>query len=922
MKEDAPPISALLGRSLAYFLSFSLLLGAGFVGFFAMEVKEELALHEAEQRYIANVGRQEILHDLQSAVIGAILLSTHHELTPFLEDSDAAHLERLTQGFISFAEVTGKFDQVRLIDPKGKELLRINYDGFMGKAAAPQALQDKRSRYYFQETMRLQQGSFYISPLDLNVERGEVEAPPRPTIRIGVPLFNEAGDRRGILVLNYKGTNILEGLSEHLFQGIEQYLLTGSDDFWIQNSGDGSWHFVFQEGKRRILQARARKDWAPVFEGGSGQFYSKAGLVSFRAFSPHLETTPSGGREAAELLKVSGAGEGGPWRLLTIVPKTLLYAKSSVMLRRLILIYSLLALGIALASVGYAKLKLQEHQAEEDRRLSSTVFESASQAIMVLDVRRKILSVNAAFTRITGYSAQEALGKDVSLLYPDERGLLFYGEIWDLVQKEGHWQGEVWSRKKQGQRYPEWRAISAVKNAEGEIVQYTILSTDITKRKESDAKLHHQAYHDSLTDLPNRVLFLERLFQSIKLARRNERKVALLFLDLDHFKQVNDTFGHPKGDEILKQVARRLLECVRETDTVARSGGDEFMVVLSNLSGKKEAGYVASKMLEKLRHPFYLEGQEVFLGLSIGISLAPDDSDDATTLLKQADMAMYQSKKKGRNTSSFFSEKLEKKAKERTLLEWDLRRALSGNEFRLHYQPVVNLATLQTVAFEALIRWEHPQRGFVFPEDFIPLAEKSELISQIGAWVLKEACKQMKVWQTRYGLEASIAVNVSSRTFKSGSLWSDLSNALEESGLDPKALTLEITERLMLDPNEEALKKLKTLRDVGIQLSVDDFGTGYSSLTQLSRFPSDVLKIDKSFISGLASDTRKKPVVEAIIRMGQSMGMKIVAEGLETHEEMIFLRELGCDEAQGYYFSKPLSAKEYAEVLEAQREVV
>jgi len=913
---------ALLRKALLYFLIGSFLLGAGFAGFFTMEVKEELLLHEAEQRHMTDIGQQELLHDLEAAVTELVLLASHHELRPFLEDGNLDHLDQLAKDFISFAEVTGKFDQIRLIDLRGMEILRIDYDEFMATSTDSQELQDKSQRYYFPEIMRMQEGAFYISPLDLNVERGKIGEPSNPTLRMGTPLFNQAGERRGILLLNYKGRNILEALNEHLFHGGEQVLLTKSNQFWLQRLAEGEWHFVYAPEKRLALEARSRKYWAPVFEGGSGQFYSEEGLVSFHRISLGLSLeSVSGNRSASQAGQSLAGSQGQTWQLLTIVPKELLYAKSSAMLKRLILIYLLLILGIAAGSFAYAKLKLSEKEAEEDQRLSSSVFESASEAIMVSDAEKKILSINSAFTQITGYGREEVLGKSTDILCSDKHNSFFYKEIWDFVEKNGQWQGELWSRRKNGKAYPEWRSISSVKDECGQIVQYTSLFSDITERKENEAKLHYQAYHDPLTTLPNRILFVERLLHSIKLARRNERKVALLFLDLDHFKQVNDTFGHPKGDEILKQVANRLVECVRETDTVARSGGDEFMVVLSNISGKSEAGNIAGKMLEKLKTPFYLDGQEVFLGLSIGISLAPDDSDDVTILLKQADMAMYQSKKKGRNTASFFSEKMEKKAKERTLLEWDLRRALSGHEFLLHYQPVVDLATLKTVSFEALIRWQHPKRGLVLPEDFIPLAEKSELISQIGAWVLMKACKQMKEWQMRYGLDASIAVNVSSRTFKSSNLWAALSRALEESGLNPDALTLEITERLMLDTNEASMKKLKTIKDVGIHLSVDDFGTGYSSLTQLSRYPSDVLKIDKSFISGLASDPRKKPVVEAIIRMGQSMGMKIVAEGIETYEELLLLRELGCDEAQGYYFSKPLSATDYTEVL-AAKEVV
>ncbi len=560
----------------------------------------------------------------------------------------------------------------------------------------------------------------------------------------------------------------------------------------------------------------------------------------------------------------------------------------------------------------------QRVKAEKDQRLAASVFESSSEGIVITNARRRIISVNKAFTKITGYTPEEVIGRNPRFLKSDQHNQAFYRAMWSEIETEGCWQGEIRNRRKNREPYTEWLSITSVKDAEGHPVQYIGLIRDISDLKANEEKLHFQAFYDPLTQLPNRALLFERLSHVIKQASRNRKTAALLFVDLDYFKQINDTFGHVIGDEILKEVSERLSACVREADTVARPGGDEFLIILHEISGRTEATTVAKKVIRRLKQPFRLEGHNAFLGASIGITLIPDDGNVPIDLLKKADMAMYKSKEKGRNTYCYFSEKMEKISKERTLMEWDLRRALEDQELLLYYQPIKDLFTLKTVGQEALLRWKHPKRGLIPPAAFIPLAENSDLISQIGAWVLETACRQAKQWQMRYGFDQSISVNVSSREFKTGDIESSVTKALQKSALPPKYLTLEITEGMMIDSSEEAVLKLQKIKDIGVKLSVDDFGTGYSSLSYLSRYPIDLLKIDKSFIQGLLENTQKKPLVEAIVRMGQGLGMKVIAEGVETHDDLNYLIALGCDEAQGYYFSKPLSVEDCEAVFEKQ----
>ncbi len=562
----------------------------------------------------------------------------------------------------------------------------------------------------------------------------------------------------------------------------------------------------------------------------------------------------------------------------------------------------------------------ERKEAERRQRLSNTVFKNAAEAILVTDADEKILSINPAFTSVTGYSEADIIGQTPRILQSGKHGNQFYQEMWKAINTNGSWEGEIWDRKKSGEIYPKWVSIIAVKDKAGKVVQYTSLFSDITRRKEAEEALRVRAYYDPLTELPNRTLLIERLSLAIKQAKRNDKKVALLFIDLDRFKNVNDTFGHITGDVILKKTADRLLSCIRETDTVARPGGDEFLVILSDLAGKDEVVSVSKKVVESLAQPFEHEKRDVFLGASVGITMFPDDGEEVGLLLKQADMAMYKAKASGRSRYHFFNQEMGKSAKARSLLEWDLRRALDHQELVVYYQPIVDLDSLKTLSLEALVRWQPPDSELIPPDRFISIAEESGLISKIGAWVLETACHQVMKWRRRYGLQLSVSVNVSKQQFNhEGLLLSVVTHALQQSHLPPEALTLELTESLMLNPVKDVRAYFSSLKKLGVRLSIDDFGTGYSSLSYLWQYPFDFLKIDKSFVLNLSSETKKQSLVKAIVGMGQSMEITVIAEGVETYEDLSYLRSLGCGEAQGYYFSRPLSAEAYETVLKEQR---
>ncbi len=549
-------------------------------------------------------------------------------------------------------------------------------------------------------------------------------------------------------------------------------------------------------------------------------------------------------------------------------------------------------------------------RAEDQLRMNATVFETASEGILVTDANNRVKTVNPAFTRITGYELEDIIGQDPKMLSSGRHEADFYHQMWEQIQSRGYWSGEIWNRRKDGSVYPEWISIVVIRDEKtNEIKEYVAVFSDISQRKQDEEQIRRQANYDALTGLPNRSLFFDRLHQAVIAARREEGLLALLFVDLDRFKAVNDTFGHVLGDEILQEVAERFSACVRDSDTVARLGGDEFVVLVHDLGEVNDAALVADKIIEQMSRPFEVAGREVALGASIGITVYPEDTQDAEVMMRNADMAMYRAKEKGRNRYQFFTVGMQEQVRERLELEQDLRLALDRDELVLYYQPIVDSQTGVMRSVEALLRWNHPKHGFVPPDTFIPLAEEGGLIIQIGNWVMSEACRQLKVWREN-GVDINVSVNVSSRQRgKEFSPWT-VSGILKEFGVRGEWLTLEITEGLLMDDSPEVISWLKGFRDLGIGLSIDDFGTGYSSLSYLKRFPVNVIKIDRAFVRGLPDDSGDASLVEAILAMGQSLGLSVVAEGVETKEQHSFLRKRNCDYLQGFFFGKPMPEAE------------
>ena len=544
--------------------------------------------------------------------------------------------------------------------------------------------------------------------------------------------------------------------------------------------------------------------------------------------------------------------------------------------------------------------------AEEKLRLSATVLEHIADAVTVLDVHGRILAINPAFTQITGYTEMEALGQQSSLTRPGRHEDPLYRQMWRDLLDAGFWRGERWEQRKNGEAYLEWLTVSGVRDEADRVTHYVCVFSDITELKQSQDKLDHLAHHDPLTALPNRLLFHDRLRHAMVRSARDGQQLAVLFIDLDRFKNVNDTLGHHVGDELLKQVAALLSGCLREGDTLARLGGDEFIVLLEDVGGGRGAAHVAEKLMALFEQPLTVSGHELFVTGSVGVSLFPQDATDLHMLIRNADVAMYQAKARGRNGYQFYAPSMSGEGAMRLRLETLLRRAIEKDEIFLEYQPQVEIDTGRLAGVEALVRWDSPELGMVTPVRFIPVAEDTGFISQLGQWVLAEACSQMRRWD-RAGLAVpKMAVNLSVRQFERGSVAPLVAAVLQDTGLAAARLQLEVTESVIMNTGD-ALQHINDLRAIGVGLAIDDFGTGYSSLAYLSQLPVQTLKIDRSFIQDITLEGNDAAIAVAIIQLGKSLDMAVVAEGVETEEQAAFLLRHGCRQAQGYLYGRPLA---------------
>ncbi|MDH5326511.1 MAG: EAL domain-containing protein [Gammaproteobacteria bacterium] len=556
--------------------------------------------------------------------------------------------------------------------------------------------------------------------------------------------------------------------------------------------------------------------------------------------------------------------------------------------------------------------------ASEDLRLAAKVFESSVEGIVITDAETRILRVNKAFTNITGYTQADILGQTPKILRSGRHSEDFYKEMWHSINEKGYWQGEVWNRRRSGEIYPEWLSISVVRTENNEVSHYIAGFTDLSAQKWAEERIQHLTHYDALTDLPNRTLFRSRFKQPMVNALHNNRRVALLHLDLDRFIKINDTLGHHTGDRLLQQVSRRLVASIHDRDFVSRFGGDEFAIACPDLDQSVEVDAIAHSVMKVFSEPFWVEGREIFLTPSIGIAIFPDDTQDYDELVKFADTAVHHAKRQG-GSYQFYHKAMNVDSADRLKMESALRRALDRQEFELYFQPQIHLTSDNIIGFEALLRWKPTNNEIVLPNQFIPLLEETGLIISVGEWVLRSACLHIRRLMDTINMPIPIAVNLSPTQFRYKDLVGMIRTVLDETGVDPCWLELEITETSVMEDPEHALETLKSLYDMGIRLAIDDFGTGYSSLSYLKKLPLNVLKIDQSFVSDIVHDKDDAAIVDSIIAMSHRLNLKVVAEGIEDKAQLEFLREHDCDIGQGFLYAQPMRADQVVEMLVKER---
>ncbi|BBH22639.1 hypothetical protein Back11_39840 [Paenibacillus baekrokdamisoli] len=565
--------------------------------------------------------------------------------------------------------------------------------------------------------------------------------------------------------------------------------------------------------------------------------------------------------------------------------------------------------GILINYVGiFSDITHRKHTLSK-LRLHAQVFSNASEGIMITDKQLKILSVNQAFTTMTGYTEQEAVGHTPRLLHSGQQNQFFYIKMWERIHSTGFWEGEICNKRKNGELYPEWLSITTLRDEKGNITNYIGMFTDITERKQSEEHLKYLAHFDKLTGLPNRTLLSELVNEATVNAMKMNRKLAVFFIDLDRFKMVNDSLGHNIGDSLLQLVAKRLSSVVRKGDIVSRLGGDEFIIVLQDLQEQEEAMMIANHLISHIKMPFWVEDNELYISASIGICMFPKHGGDFETLVKHADLAMYQAKIQN-GGHQFFNERIINTFLRKLDVENELRWAIAKNQLTLYYQPQVSASTGHLEGMEALIRWNHPRLGSVSPGEFIPIAEETGIIMDIGKWVLKEVCAQLNSWLSASLAVPAIAVNLSARQFLVPDLASSIGDIVRQTCCDPQHIVIEITESSSMNDIESVLPILHELKSIGFQIAIDDFGKGYSALGYMKQFPIDILKIDKSFVQELTSDSKSAVITKAIIDMSHGMNLRVIAEGVETQEQLKYLQAMNCDIVQGYFIDRPMPSEQ------------
>lgn len=905
----------------------------------------EQKLHIEKSRLIQAIGvlRQDALFlSATPPVSGIVFAASAHGQGVRHGETGKVWEERLQQIFSSFLETHPGYYQLRFIGVAdgGREIVRLdNRDGRI-EITPPGMLQRKADSDYFKATLGLRDGEVYLSEFNLNREEGILQYPYRPTLRAAVPVFAPSGRIFGMVVINMGMGDFLESVASGLPAGVRAYL-TNTNGQYLYHPDEQRFFGFERGGQHTIITdfpqigamfSRHEPDYLPLqavamktdqYLAAERIYFDASDPVRFLLLAYHMPDITAAARIAAIPLEQVA---GGFFAMLLVSGVALLFLRwTFAPLEQMAAAARKIAVGdmvVVLPQKGCGEIAALGDALDamlDKLRVAAIAFET-HEAIVITDRYPKILRVNRAFQDITGYTAEEVIGRNPNILSAERKPDAFYEEMWATIIREGKWSGEMLDKRKNGEIYPKRLTVTAVTAPDGTLTHYVGSFVDITERKKAEEEINRLVFFDPLTSLPNRRLMLDRLQQALANSARSGRHGAIMFIDLDNFKAINDTKGHDIGDLILIEVARRLQSCMREGDTVSRLSGDEFVVMLQDIGTEAEhvatqAEEVGKKILAAIDQPYLIRDEEYHSTASIGVNLFADHATTPDTLLKTADIAMYQAKSSGRNAIRFFDSEMQTILEARASMEADLRYALDKRQFRLYYQAQVD-NTGHILGAEALIRWLHPTRGMVPPDQFIPIAEESPQILDIGQWVLETACQQLALW-SKDGQKSNLAlsVNVSPRQFKSGDFVDRVAVVLREYRVNPSLLKLELTESMVLHDVTDIATKMHAVKKMGVGLSMDDFGTGYSSLSHLKQLPLDQLKIDRSFVRDIVTDPNDAVMVKTIIDMAHNFRLNAIAEGVETEAQLEFLKCHGCSAYQGYLFSRPVPLEEFEALL-------
>jgi len=827
------------------------------------------------------------------------------------------------KSLVNFMQLKFQYDQLRFINLDGMEILRIN-QGIPPVLVAKDKLQSKKDREYVKQGLKIEKNEILLSPLNLNQENGVVEIPHKPTLRLITPSFNKDGKKEGLFIINLNASTLLSYINKMQGSHLSHISKKDSQVNIMMSNAKGEWllapkddvdfGFDMQNVGNELLKYNA-KLWEAVNSSEIGTLATSKSDIVFKNIYPLNEIQIPLDKKSSEALVYSLKSNNLVWRLIIEIPSETVHSLTKNYFYKLFPYAIAFWLVLQILSIILIRNYYRNKEQYAELLLMATALENSEDGVIVTDTNGLIIRLNKSYCKISGYSEKELIGKNPRTIGAGWTEDSVYKNMWDSLDSIGYWEGELKDRNKNGQIYVIWLRIVKVIDDDSKKTYYVGILTNITEKKEHERKIVRLAYRDALTNLPNRSLFYDRLGKAITERRNSEEKLAVMFIDLDNFKFVNDSAGHIVGDKFLIEVSRRFKETLREYDTLARVGGDEFIILLEKVKSTTIVD-VAYRLIESVSTSIKIDNHEFFTSASIGISVFPDDGLDQETLIKHADIAMYEAKNSGKNQYIFFLKAMNDEVSRRSSIESNLSKAIENNEFSIYYQPQINSISNTLIGAEALLRWNNKNLGSVSPAEFIPICEATSKIVSITEWIIAQVCRDIHKMKETYNDEFRVSINISSVHMLNDDFVEKIDNIVKSHSILPSQIELEITEGALIKNTDESTKKINTLKNLGYSISIDDFGTGYSSLSYLKNFPFDKLKIDQSFVRSLPNDTQDIGIVRSIIGIANALNLNVIAEGVETKENLDFLNYEGCSLIQGYYYSKPLPLDEYIRFIE------